>query len=84
MNQLLTETSKDNQRKRWARMKELPCSRTFAYKLIRSGDITSVKFIPPGSKKGILLIDQDSLNRYLEKLASEQNTLCRTQDKVAA
>jgi hypothetical protein len=72
---LQTETNSQNTRKRWIRFKDMPCSRMTAYRLIRDGLITTVKFVPVGSKKGIVLIDADSVDRYLERLAKEQGTL---------
>jgi hypothetical protein len=73
MPNLQAETSKsDSTRRRWVRFKDLPFSRMFAYKLIQLSEITTVKFIPPGSKKGIVLIDQDSLDRFLEKQSQAQ------------
>jgi hypothetical protein len=70
-NALLTETNKRG-RSRWLRMSELPFSRVYGYRLIQAGILSSVLLKPPGSQKGIRLIDSDSLDSYLEKLAVEQ------------
>jgi hypothetical protein len=69
--QLLSETTADK-RRRWLRMTELPFSRVYAYKLIDAGILTTVLLTNPGSKKGIRLIDGDSLDAYLGELAKEQ------------
>jgi hypothetical protein len=70
---LLLETNKRG-RRRWLRVDEGPFSRVFCYKLIDLGLVDSVLLRLPGSKKGIRLIDGDSLDQYLEKLAAEQKT----------
>lgn len=69
--QLFAETTKTS-RPRWGRVNQTPFSRGFTYELINSGAIVSVLLKPPNSKRGIRLIDMDSLDRYLEKLANEQ------------
>jgi hypothetical protein len=51
---------------------QLPFSRGYTYKLIAIGALESVLVQSPGSKKGVRLIDGDSLDRYLENLAAEQ------------
>ena len=53
-------------------MNEMPFSRGYTYKLLEIGAIDSVLVQVPGSKKSVRLIDGDSLDRYLEKLAAEQ------------
>jgi hypothetical protein len=53
-------------------MDELPFSRVFGYRLINRGAIVSVLIKGPNSKKGIRLVDANSLDEYLERLASEQ------------
>jgi hypothetical protein len=68
---LLSETTA-NKRHRWLRMTELPFSRVYAYKLIDSGILNSVLLNNPGSKKGIRLVDGDSLDSYLMGLGKEQ------------
>jgi hypothetical protein len=70
-NQLLTEVTANN-RLRWGRMGKLPFSRVHAYRLIEAGILSSVLLKLPGSKKSIRLVDLDSLDRYLEKLAAEE------------
>jgi hypothetical protein len=59
-------------RPKWLRMKDLLCSRTYGYEFLKTGQVLSVIFRPPGSKKGIRLIDADSFDAYLLKLAAEQ------------
>jgi hypothetical protein len=59
-------------RQRWLRMDELPFSRVFGYRLIALGLLDSVLLKTPGSRKGIRLVDGNSLDRALEKLAAEQ------------
>jgi hypothetical protein len=70
---LFAEISKSG-RPRWLRVHELPCSRAFAYDLINSGIVTSVLVQLPGSKRGLRLVDADSLDSYLEALAAQQKT----------
>jgi hypothetical protein len=53
-------------------MRELPFSRVYAYRLIEAGVLSSVLLKAPGSKKPIRLVDSDSLDRHLERLAAEQ------------
>jgi hypothetical protein len=76
MHDLQSETI--NGRRRWGRYKELPFSRTLAWSLLKRNLITSVKYVPPGSKKGVVLIDLDSVDRYLEQLSKEQGTFVPT------
>ena len=80
---LLAETITHG-RARWLRFRDLPCSRTLAYKMITSGQLVTVKFFPPGSKKGIVLIDANSLDAYLEKLAGEQRAARTTPDEAVS
>jgi hypothetical protein len=53
-------------------MNELPFSRVYGYQLIEAGMLVSVLLRTPNSKKGVRLIDGDSLDRYLEILAEKQ------------
>jgi hypothetical protein len=70
---LSTEVSASGRnRLRWGRVEQLPFSRVTAYELINSGLIVSVLMTWPGSRRGVRLIDLDSLDAYLEKLAAEQ------------
>jgi hypothetical protein len=60
-------------RKRWLRINELPFSRQIYYDHFRNNpEIVRTTLKLPGSNKGIVLIDSDSLDAYLEKLASRQ------------
>ena len=68
---LLSQTEKHT-RQRWIRVNQLPFSRGYTYKLLAIGALESVLVQSPGSKKGVRLIDGDSLDRYLEKLSVEQ------------
>ncbi len=69
---LLSEKKKGSRAQRWIRVNQLPFSRGYAYKLLAIGALESVLVQTPGSKKGVRLIDGDSLDRYLEKLTVEQ------------
>jgi hypothetical protein len=68
---LRTETNASG-RPRWLRMHQLPFSRVYGYRLINDGLIESVLVKTPGNRKGIRLVDGNSLDRFLEKLAAEQ------------
>ncbi len=68
---LLAETNSRN-RTRWIRLNELPFSRVYAYRLIERGDLVSILLKEPGSKKGLRLIDSESLDRYCESLVAKQ------------
>jgi hypothetical protein len=70
---LFAETTKTS-RPRWQRVHQLPFSRAVVYQLINSGAVASVLLQLPNSKKGMRLIDMDSLDRYLESLATQQKT----------
>ena len=50
----------------------MPFSRGYTYQLIDEGVLFSVELKLPGSKRGVRLIDCDSLDRYLIKLGREQ------------
>jgi hypothetical protein len=70
---LLDERSPSS-RPRWVRpsSKLIPWSRVHTYKRIYNGDIVSVLVGDPGKAKKIRLIDLDSVDAYLERLALEQ------------
>jgi hypothetical protein len=53
-------------------MDELPMRQTLARKLISAGLIDSVVVASPGSKRGVRLVCQESLTRYLRTLLAEQ------------
>lgn len=59
-------------RGRWIPVSESPFSRGHTYRLINEGLIESVAVGLPGSKRVRRLIDGDALDRFLEKLMSEQ------------
>jgi hypothetical protein len=72
MPDLQKETNRSG-RKRWLRIAELPFSRQHFYNYFRKNpEVVTVTIKMPGSNKGIILIDSDSLDRYLEKLAVQQ------------
>jgi hypothetical protein len=73
---LLSQTEK-HPRQRWIRVNQLPFSRGYTYKLLAIGALESVLVQSLGSKKGVRLIDGDSLDRYLEKLAAEQKEVVK-------
>lgn len=60
-------------RKRWLRVSELPFSRQLYYKYFRGNpEIITANVKLPGASKGVLLIDSDSVDRFLEKVAARQ------------
>ena len=65
-NNLLTETTRKG-RARWLTVPEVPFSRSFTYHLINDGILHSVELKRPGRRKGIRLVDADSLDKYLEQ-----------------
>jgi hypothetical protein len=52
-------------RAKWLRVTDLPFSKAFVYRLLAEGLIDSVMVRQPGRRKGVRLIDADSLDRYL-------------------
>jgi hypothetical protein len=69
--QLFSESNRRG-RPRWIRVNDLPFSRVYAYELINSGAVASVLLKHPNSRRGVRLIDSDSLDTYLEGIASGQ------------
>jgi hypothetical protein len=61
----------------WLRMAELPIRRTFADQLCKSGQILSVMVSKPGGKRGVRLVNVESLNAYLMGLAKEQGAVAK-------
>jgi hypothetical protein len=59
-------------RLRWLRPSDLPWSRYMTYHLLREGLIESVLLKLPGSRKGLRLIDADSVDRFLESEKAKQ------------
>jgi hypothetical protein len=58
---------------RWVRIADLPFSRQHFYNHFRHNpEVVTVTIKTPGSTKGIILVDADSLDAYLEKLAAQQ------------
>ena len=70
-NRSFSEISRSG-RRRWLQVDEMPFSRAITYKLIGAGLISSVVVTWPGSRRGRRLIDGDSLDSYLETLATKQ------------
>ena len=70
--QLFSKELNRQGRARWLRVGQLPFSRVYAYQLINSGTLSSVLLQLPNSKRGVRLIDSDSLDELLERMAREQ------------
>ena len=64
-------TTNDFKRERWLRIADLPFSRDCWYAHFQD-KVSAVTVKKPGSRQGLVLIDGDSLDRYLESLAAEQ------------
>jgi hypothetical protein len=56
----------------WLRMNQLPFGATLARVLISQGHIDSVLVKSPGSRRGVRLVSQESLDRYLKSLLQQQ------------
>jgi hypothetical protein len=52
----------------WLRMSQLPIGGTLARNLIAKGHLDSVVVCSPGSKRGVRLVSQESLDRYFRSL----------------
>src|ERR1700692_1611756 len=72
MIEALLQEKLERNRPRWLRMDELPFSKPTAYRLIDRGDIIAVMVHGRKDGKGIRLVDANSLDAYLERLAVEQ------------
>jgi hypothetical protein len=57
----------------WLRMSQLPIGNTLARTLISQGLLDSVLVASPGSKRGVRLVSQESLDRYFKSLLPEGN-----------
>jgi hypothetical protein len=64
----------DTNRSGWLRMSELPWSASITYDLIKSGDLETARLTirGVGKDRGIRLISQRSVDKYLSRLAAEQ------------
>jgi len=69
-------------RPRWISVEECPFSRAYVYDLINRGLIGSVAVCLPGSRRKRRLIDADSLDRFLERLMSEQQSAANAEVSV--
>jgi len=56
----------------WLRMAQLLIGGTLARVLIKNGDLDSVVVASPGSKRGVRLVSQESLDQYLRSLLKKQ------------
>lgn len=52
----------------WLRMSQLPVGLTLARVLIKEGYLDSIVVKSPGSKRGVRLVSQESLDRYFRSL----------------
>jgi hypothetical protein len=52
----------------WLRMRQLPIGQTLANQLIKAGHLKSVIVAAPGSKRGVRLVEAESLQTYLAGL----------------
>jgi hypothetical protein len=56
----------------WIRFRQAPFSENFTRKMIDAGVFVSALVCEPGSRRGIRLIQAESIDRYLRQLAEEQ------------
>jgi len=59
-------------------MSQLPIGNTLARTLIKDGHLDSIVVASPGSKRGVRLVSQESLDRYFRSL------LPKDKEEVAA
>jgi hypothetical protein len=52
----------------WLRMSQLPIGTTLVRRLIEEGFLDSIVVASPGSKRGVRLVSQESLDRYFRSL----------------
>ena len=57
----------------WLRMNQLPIGSTLTRILIKKGHLDSIVVGSPGSKRGVRLVSQESLDRYFRLLLKEQS-----------
>ena len=57
----------------WLRFRHLPISENLARDLIDQGILVSALIQKPGSRRGVRLIQAESLDRYLRSLAEKQS-----------
>lgn len=68
----------------WLRMSQLPVGATLARVLIAKGLIDSIVVASPGSKRGVRLVSQESLDRYFKLLHAQQEAERKAREPVAA
>jgi hypothetical protein len=56
----------------WLRMSQLPIGGTLARKLIAGGALDSIVVASPGSKRGVRLVSQESLDRHFRSLLPQR------------
>jgi hypothetical protein len=56
----------------WLRMAQLPIGGTLARRLIADGLIDSIVVASPGSKRGVRLVSQESLDRHFRSLLPQR------------
>jgi hypothetical protein len=56
----------------WLRMSQLPIGGTLARRLICEGLIDSIVVASPGSKRGVRLVSQESLDRHFRSLLPQR------------
>jgi hypothetical protein len=56
----------------WLRMGQLPIGATLTRTLIKDGHLDSIVVASPGSKRGVRLVSQESLDRYFKSLLAQQ------------
>jgi hypothetical protein len=57
----------------WIRFRQAPFSENFTRKMIDAGVFVSALVCEPGNRRGIRLIQAESIDRYLKSLAEEQS-----------
>jgi hypothetical protein len=56
----------------WLRFRQLPFSETFSRKMIDKGIFVSAVINEPGKRRGVRLIQSQSIDNFLQQLAAEQ------------
>jgi hypothetical protein len=63
----------------WIRFRQAPFSENFTRKMIDAGIFVSALVCEPGSKRGIRLIQTESIDCYLRQLAEKQRNQVATE-----
>ena len=58
----------------WLRMSQMPIGATLTRRLIAEGLLDSIVVSSPGSKRGVRLVSQESLDRYFRSLLPKKET----------